>query len=158
MRVLFIGDVVGGLGRRTLLALLPACAGPGHQNIPAPDERSPVAADRCRVYIARAEGAVGSARLVRVLDSESEVGSIAADEYLCWDRPAARGMGTLVYEGPGQNIHSRDVENVFDLPRQAGSTSYYSIEIPNSGRQPQIKLLSPDEGRALITQRKPAKR
>jgi len=140
-----------------LLALLPACAGAGYQNIPRPDENSPVSADRCRVYVLRSDDAVGSAHLVKVLDGEAEIGSLAADEYLCWERPPARGMGTAVYEGPGQNIHSRDVENVFDLPRQPGSTSWYSIEIEHSGRQPQVKLLSPMEGRALIAKRKPAK-
>ncbi|MSR62933.1 MAG: hypothetical protein EXS08_10865 [Planctomycetes bacterium] len=141
-----------------LLALLSACAGAGHQNIPRPDENSPVSSDRCRVYIARQDVAAGSVRQVRVLDGEAEIGAIAEDEYLCWERRPERGMGTLVYEGPGQNIHSRDVENVFDLPRQAGTTTWFAIEIPHSGRQPQIRQLSPLEGRALIAQRRPAKR
>lgn len=140
-----------------LLALLPACAGAGHQNIPRPDENSPVSNDRCRVYVLRGDDAVGSAHQVRVLDGEAEIGSLAEDEYLCWERPAQRGMGTLVYEGPGQNIHSRDVENVFDLPREPGTTSYYAIRIPREGRKPEVTRLTDEAGRALIDSRSPAK-
>ena len=139
-----------------LFALLSACAGAGHQNIPRPDENSPVSSDRCRVYIARQDVAAGSVRQVRVLDGEAEIGSIAEDEYLCWERRPERGIGTLYFDGFAPAL--KEVENVFDLPRQAGTTTWFAIEIPHAGRQPQIKELSPLEGRALIAQRKPAPR
>lgn len=138
-----------------LFTLLTACAGAGYQKAPRPAEGAPVPGDRCRVYVARADGTTGSIRQVRVLDSEVEVGAIAEDEYLCWDRLPERGIGTLVYEGFAPAL--RGVENVFDLPREAGSTTWFVITIPHSGRQPQVEALSPEDGRALIARRKPAR-
>lgn len=138
-----------------LFTLVTACAGAGYQKAPRPVEGSPVPGDRCRVYVARADGTTGSIRQVRVLDVDEEIGAIAEGEYLCWDRPPVRGVGSLVYEGFAPQL--RGVENVFDLPRVAGSTTWFSISIPHSGRQPQIEALSPEEGRALIARRKPAR-
>jgi len=139
-----------------LLASLAACAGAGHQSVPRPDESRAVAGDRCRVYVAREDVRAGSGRLVRVLDGDTEIGSIAEGEYLCWDRAPVRGIGGLVYEGLAPQL--REVENVFDLPREPGTTSWFVIEIPHAGRQPQIRAVPADEGRALVARRKPARR
>jgi len=138
-----------------LLSLaLAACAGPGRQAVPRPDERAPVAADRCRVYLARADVAAGSTRHVRVLDGEDEIGTLAEGEYLCYERRPVQGVGSLVFEGVAPEL--RSVENVFDLPRTPGSTTYFVVTIPHSGRQPEIRAVTADEGRALVAQRRPA--
>lgn len=138
-----------------LATFLGACAGTGYQRAAWPDEAAPVAADRCRVYVARQDGMAGTGRHVRVIDGETEIGAIGENEYLCWDRPAGQALGTLYYEGLAPDL--REVENVFDLPREGGSTTWFGIEIPHSGRQPRILLLTPAEGQALVARRRPAK-
>jgi hypothetical protein len=139
-----------------LLALtLTACAGPGRQSVPWPDEGSAVAADRCRVYVLREDVAAGSTRQVRVLDGEDEIGTLAEGQYLCWERRPVRGIGTLLFEGFAPKL--REVENVFDLPREAATTSYFLVTIPHSGHQPQARRLEVAEGAALVAQRRPAR-
>ncbi len=135
--------------------LLAACAGSGHQRVPMPSLDASVPADLCRVYVARESTVAGSIRNVRVFDNEVEIGVIHENEFLCWERKPQRGLGRLVFEGVG--IDQAAVENVFDLPREAGTVSYYGIRIERSARKPEITLLSEEAGRALIDARTPAK-
>lgn len=65
-----------------------------------------------------------------------------------------RGIGTLLFEGFAPKL--REVENVFDLPRE-GTTSYFLVTIPHSGHQPQARRLEVAEGAALVAQRRPAR-
>ena len=139
-----------------LVLLLGACAGSGHQNVPMPALDSRVAADRCRVYVAREDSRAGSIRNVRVFDGDDEVGLIHEDEFLCWERRPQRGVGKVVFEGV--SLDTLEVENVFDLPRDAGMTGYYAIRIQHSGRKPEVTPLSMEAGKALIEARSPAKR
>jgi hypothetical protein len=138
-----------------LALLLAACAGSGYQRVPMPPPDASVPADRCRVYLARQDTTAGSIRNVRVLDGDTEVGVIHEDEFLCWERKPERGFGRAVFEGLGPAIAS--VESVFDLTLAPGATGYYSIRIVYGGHKPEITPLSPEEGRALIEQRSPAR-
>lgn len=140
----------------TLIALgsLAACAGSAYQRVPSPAPGSPVAASACRVYIARQDVLAGSGRPVRVYDDDTEIGVLGEHEYLCWDRPAERGVGSAIFEGI--DSHTREVEHVFDLPREGGSTAYYGITVRRADRQPQVERLTEADGRALIAKRRPA--
>ena len=144
--------------RVSLLALavlfLSACAGSGHQRVPMPLSGSSVPSDRCRVYVAREDTTAGSLRNVRVFDGDTEIGVIHEREFLCWERKAGRGVGRLVFEG--LSLDTAAVENVFDLPREPGTTGYYAIRIVHSGHKPEVALLSSEAGRALIDARSPA--
>jgi len=131
-----------------------ACTGAGYQVAPRPGEGAGVPPDRCRVYVARQDVLAGSWRGVRVYDGDEEVGVLREAEYLCWDRPAARGLGRVVFEGLGPD--QKAVENVFDLPREAGATAWLAIEVEQRGHRPVVRLLSPEEGRALMAERRPA--
>jgi len=141
---------------RTLLAasvsLAAACAGSGYQGVPRPVSQV-VPADACRVFVARENGTRGAIRNVRVFDGDFEIGLIAADEYLVWDRNPIRGVGRLVFEGIEPKLAA--VENVFDLPREPGTTSYFAIRI-DSKNKPMVERVSDEAGRALIDARSPA--
>lgn len=137
-----------------LALLLGACAGSGHQLVPMPVTQASVLGDRCRVYVTRQDTLPGSIRNVRVFDGEDEIGIIAEGEFLCWDRRPQQGVGRVVFEGLGPKLSA--VENVFDLPREGGTTSYYSIKIVQSGHKPVVELLPVAEGKALIEARSPA--
>ena len=131
-----------------------ACSSPGYQRADMPPVAAPVALGKCRVYVAR-EAGVGGWRPVRVFEGPIEIGVIASDEYLCWDRTSnARGTGRVIFEGLDPSIG--DVENVFDLPRDGGSTTYFGIRISLDTRQPVIEKLSTEDGQAMIAKRKPA--
>jgi len=146
--------------RRSLLlaaltAGLAACGGTAYQRVPSPPPGAPVAAEACRVYIARLDVLAGSGRKVRVFDDDTEIGVLGEHEYLCWDRPAGRGVGSAVFEGI--DFRTREVENVFDLPREGGTTTYYGLSVNREDRQPRIERLSEADGRALIAKRRPAR-
>jgi len=137
-----------------MAAFLSACAGAAYQRIPGPPPDSAVAPDACRVYVARLDVTAGSLRNVRVFDGDMEVGVLGEEEYLCWDRPARRGTGFAVFEG--MDYHTKEVENVFDLPRDGGTTTWLGVSVRRDDRKPQIERLSSEEGRALIAKRRPA--
>jgi hypothetical protein len=135
------------------VALASACSAPPFQNAPRPNETGPVAADRARVYLARSDDAKDMFRAVRIIEDGVVIGRIGGDEYLCWDRPLTMGVGQAFYEAldPGYG----DVENVFELPRGGGTTTWLVVRLGKL-RKPEIAPLSPEEGRALIAKRKPA--
>lgn len=138
-----------------LVLLLSACAGSGYQLVPNPVQAgSAEPGARCRVYVAREDVVAGSIRKVRVFDGDAEIGLIREGEFLCWDRSPERGVGRVIFEGLGPDLKA--VENVFDLPREAGSTSWFAIRILQQGHRPEIASLAPEEGRALIAAREPA--
>jgi hypothetical protein len=118
--------------------------------MPSPDGP---AADRCRVFVVREE-VRGWLRNVRILDGQTEIGLLERDHYLCWDRLPERGVGTALFEGIEPK--RQEVENVFDLPREPGSTGWFALSIERAQRQPLIRALTPDQGRALVAQRRPA--
>jgi hypothetical protein len=134
------------------VALLSACTGAGYQSVPRPAGN--VSAELCRVYIAREDTVAGSIRSVRVFDGDTEIGLIAEDEFLCWDRRPVRGVGRLFFEGVGLQS---SVENVFDLPREPGTSSYFAIRVSREQRKPEIERVSEAAGRALMAARTPAR-
>ena len=134
---------------------LAACAGDTYQRVPSPPAETAVPPDACRVYIARKDVTAGSLRNVRIFDGDTEIGVIGEDEYLCWDRRAGRGTGRAVFEG--LDYRTQSVENVFDLPREGGTTTWFGISVRREDRQPQIESLGSVDGRALIAERRPAK-
>jgi hypothetical protein len=138
------------------LLLLAACTGPGHQSVPVPAQDSAVPAGHARVYLMREDVLAGSRRQVVVSDGGVEIGSLAEDEYLCWDRVARQGAGHLVFHGvdPAQ----RDVESFFELPAEPGTTSYYVIRIQREDRKPLIEPVSADDGARMVRERKPSAR
>lgn len=139
----------------SLASLLCACATDTYQRLPNPPPDSAVPADACRVYIARLDMTAGSLGSVRVSDGDTEIGVIGEEEFLCWDRPARRGTGNAVFEG--LDYRTREVENVFDLPREGGTTTWFGISVRREDRKPQIERLSSEDGRALIAKRRPAR-
>jgi hypothetical protein len=139
----------------SLAVLLAGCAGSGHQRVPMPPLGAGVPSDRCRVYVAREDTVAGSIRNVRVFDGDTEIGVIQEEEFLCWERKPERGFGRVVFEGV--SLDTLAVENVFDLPREAGSAAYYAVRIQHSGHKPEVTLLSSEAGKALIEARSPAR-
>jgi hypothetical protein len=137
-----------------LLALVSSCAAPSWQSAPQPELDSPVAPDACRVVLVREGKVMGRVREVRVYDSEVQIGALGENGYLCWDRPAARGMGRVVFSG--YDLDGGEVENVFDLPREGGSTTWFAIRLRSEDRKPIVVNVTADEGRALVEDRKPA--
>jgi hypothetical protein len=138
-----------------LAGALSACAGATYQLLPSPPPGSTVAPDACRVYVARLDVTAGSLRNVRVFDGDTEVGVLGEEDYLCWDRPARRGPGFAVFEGI--DFRTQEVENVFDLPREGGTTAWFGITVRREDRKPTVEPLSGVDGNALIAKRRPAR-
>lgn len=137
-----------------LLAALAACAGPSHQNVPMPAEDSAVRADSTRVYIGRMAQVAGSWRNVRVFDNDREIGVLAENEYLCWDRPARQGVVRLIYEGLGFDQDA--VEGFCEIPAEPGGTVYLGIEIQSERRKPSAVRVDEARARAALKDRVPA--
>lgn len=137
-----------------LLAALSACASSSHQKVPMPEQTTAVRADSTRVYVGRRDQVAGSWRNVRVFDNDREVGVLHEGEYLCWDRPAAQGVGRFIYEGLGFDQDA--VEGFCELPAVAGGTVYLGITVERDTRHPTVVRVDEAEGRAALAKRKPA--
>src|SRR5688572_16373508 len=137
-----------------LLALVSACAAPSWQSVPQPDLAASVAADRCRVVLVREGKLVGRVREVRVYEGEAQIGALGENGILVWERPAQRGMGRVVFSG--YDLDGGPVENVFDLPREGGTTSWFAIRLRDGDRKPIVEQVPAEEGQALVADRDPA--
>jgi len=144
--------------RRALLCglslLLTACAAPTWQVVPVPDPGSAVPPTACRVVLVREGKLVGRVREVRVYDNGEDIGALGEKGYLCWDRAPGRGVGRVVFAG--YDLDGGPVENVFDLPREGGTIGWFAIRLRREDRKPMVEAVTPQEGQALIAERKPA--
>ena len=131
--------------------LLAACSATSTQHMPIPAPDSAVAPSAARVYVTRADKLAGSVREVRIYDNEQPVGVLTEDGYLMWDRPTERGTCRAVFEG--YLLDGGEVESIFDLPREGGSTTYILLRLERHDRKPVAETLSPADGRALIAKR-----
>ena len=146
-------------------ALLSSCAARSSQQmVPRPSQDVEISGrDVCRLYVARDAQVRGALRPVRVYEDEQEIGVIARDEYLCWERKPGRRILRLVFDG--RAIDSGNVETVVSSDGLAGEVVYFRIGLgvgagepdPVAARdKPNVTVLSAEDGRALIAQRKPA--
>ena len=143
-------------------SLLSGCALGTGQVLPMPSQDVELTdPSLCRVYVARDQQTRGAVRKVTVFDGEQKVGTIAMGQYLCWERRPVRGLLTMVYDS---GALAPEYEGLFDLQPEAGRVYYVAITIEpkpenpqdTSLRKPQARLLSEEEGRAMITSRSPA--
>ena len=137
-----------------LLLLVAACAATSWQAVPRPDPDDPIPDGWARVVVVRDFGFIGGVRAVRIWDEAREIGVIGEDGYLIWDRQARRGVGRAEFEG--YVLDGGPVENVFDMPRESGTTTWAVLRLTQGERKPVAEVVSPEEGRALIAKRKPA--
>ena len=137
-----------------LLVLATACASPSHQLVPMPAADSEVGPEISRVYVVREKLFVGWLKDVRLFDGELEIGALRAGRYLCWDRPAERGVGVARFQG--YELDGQEVESVFDLPRTGGTTTWLSIRLRQGDRKPIVETVPAAEGQALVAEREPA--
>jgi len=138
----------------TFAAVATSCAGPSRQLAPMPDPKSAVRADSTRIYVGRREQTAGSWRNVRVFDNDREVGVLGVDEYMCWDRPAKRGVARFIFEGLGFDQDA--IESVCELPAEPGATVYLGITIDRAGHKPVIERVTDKVGHDALKSRTPA--
>jgi hypothetical protein len=145
-------------------ALAAACAASSKQLVPMPPQDVELShPELCRVYVFRSSQVMGSPRTLQVFDGETEIGKLAGDEYLCWERPAGRSLQRVYYDGPRLTAGER--EQLLDLQAAPGSVHYFGISLRRTSEQkahggtigsPRLESLSADEGRELLKQTKPA--
>ena len=139
-----------------ILASLSACASSSVQNVPMPSQAVPLSrSDVCRIYVTRKSDVRGSLRSVRVFDGDAEIGTINADQYLCWERAPGRTLLRLYYEGV--SIGVGETEGLIDLRAEAGHRYVYGIGLSYSDRKPEAELLSERDAAELLASRSPAK-
>jgi len=136
-----------------LVSLLTACSATSWQVVPPPAPDDPIPAGCARVIVVRDFGFVGGLREVRIWDEERQIGVLGSEGYLIWDRIARRGVGRAEFEG--YVLDGGPVENVFDMPREAGTTTWAVLRLRSGDRKPVAEVVSPQEGRELIAERKP---
>ncbi len=119
----------------------------------------------CRIYVFRSTQLMGSARELTIHDQDTEIGSLAGDEYLCWERPAGRTLLSAVYRGPA--IDRGEQEDVFDFSAEAGQVQYFVIALRKESEHtsfgkkrgsPLLEAVSAEEGRELLRHTRPAER
>jgi hypothetical protein len=137
-----------------LVSAFAACAGPSHQEVPMPDRESAVSAGSTRIYVGRRDQTSGSWRNVRVFDNDREIGVLHDDEFLCWDRPAKRGVARIIFEGVGFDMDH--VESMCELPAEPGGTVYLGITIDREGHKPLVERIEEKEAREALKKRSPA--
>ena len=149
-----------------LAAALTACAAtPSHQLVPQPiADAAPVPKHATRVYVARSAQVRGTLRPVQVIEDEVEIGVLGHNGYLCWERPAGNRVLRLIFHG--RKIDSGDVETVVASDGAAGETLFFQVDLgatgtepsaPHDRDKPKVTQLTPEQGRALIADRSPAR-
>jgi hypothetical protein len=138
------------------LLLSASCRAPAEQRVPFPAQDVTVTHnDVTRIYFMRG-GYVGAQRKeIVVLDAEQEIGTLLPGTYLCWERPAGRTLGQAFYKSA--DPLRGNLEGIADLDCAAGQAYYYMVTVLRDDGKPEVELLSPEEGRKLIAERKPAK-
>lgn len=138
------------LAAAVVISLLASCSTTSWQVAPQPKPDDPIPAGRARVIVVRESGAIGSMREVRIYEDERQIGVLGENGWLAWDRVAQRGVGRVEFQG--YKIEYGTVENVFDLPREAGSTTWAVLRLRRSDRKPMAEVVTPEEGRKLIAE------
>ena len=145
---------------RMLIALFTAafsiaCAADSYQRVPAPAQDVEVTSPAvARIYILRMPQHLGRIRSVSVRDDELEIGRVARNDYLCWERAPGRSLVTLTYEGA--EIDGGGKQGLIDLQCAAGEVCYYGLSIDKAWRKPVVRLLERDEARELLKGMSPA--
>ena len=138
----------------TLLLLAAGCSAASHQLVPMPAQNVAVTRpDLTRIYVVR-EGWTGMGDPdVEVYDEQTKIGEVNSHTFLCWERPAGRTVGRVVfYSGPARGSS----EGVGDFNCAAGQAYYFKVNVERAGGKPELHPLDPQEGRQLVAARKPA--
>lgn len=142
--------------RLAALALLAAvslsCAASTVQVAPFPDTASAPAADRSRVYVARATQFTGRVRRIEIVVSDEVVGELGEAGFLCFDLPAGRSMVQAFFKG--SVIDGKPVEAVFNFEGQGGETYYFELQLDRASKKAQARALDAEAGEALMANRK----
>jgi hypothetical protein len=141
-----------------------ACGATSEQRVPLPSQEIELTRpELCRIYVFRSRQPMGSARELRIYDQDTEIGSLAGDEYLCWERPAGHTLIRAVYEGP--EIDRGQQEDLYDFTAVSGAVQYFVVGLRKEsehtafGKKRGSPLLTPvdvAEGRELRRTTKPA--
>ncbi|MFT7671242.1 MAG: hypothetical protein ACI8X5_003959 [Planctomycetota bacterium] len=138
-----VGSVLGG------------CSSTSYQLVPPPvDEQEAPAEDQCRVYIVRASNGWGKIREVEIIDRDTKIGSLGTNSYLCWDREPGRHSMQILFHG--SVLTDGVMEGILWFEGEAAGTYYYEVNLRQSDRKPEAKLLKPEEGRAMVAERSAA--
>jgi hypothetical protein len=147
-----------------LAPLAAACAASSEQLVPMPSQDVTLSRpDLCRIYVLRAAQPMGAVRTMRVFDQDREIGTLAGDEYLCWERPPGRALLRVVYEGP--RIDRGELEDLYDLQADAGSVHYLGVGLLRVNEpealgdrrgSPRLHPLGATEGRKLVEESEPS--
>ena len=138
----------------TLLLLAAGCSSSSHQLVPMPAQDVTVTrGDLTRIYLVR-DGWVGiGERGIEVFDDQTKIGDVDPGTFLCWERPAGRTVGRVIYySGPVRGSS----EGMGDLNCAAGQAYYFKVTVDREGGKPQVQAVDPAEGRQLVAARKPA--
>lgn len=149
-----------------LCAALAACAAGSAQRVPLPAQDVELTRpELCRIYVFRSAQLMGRVRTLRVYDQDLEIGTLAGDEYLCWERPAGRTLIRAVYDGP--KVDRGQQEDLYDFTAQAGAVQYFVVALRTESEHtaygkkrgsPLFSPISAAEGQALVQGTKPAGR
>jgi len=133
-----------------LLLVLASCAAGSYQRAPIPSQEVEVSSSSVsRIYLLRMPEAKGFYRNVRVEDNDREIGQIANDQFLCWERPPARTLLTLTIE-PVELAGGKESQLFVDVDCEAGQAYYYAISLDAAWQRPKVRQLERDEARQLL--------
>ena len=141
-----------------------ACSATSEQRVPLPSQDVELTRpELCRIYVFRSPQVMGTVRTLRVFDADTEIGCLAGDEYLCWERPAGRTLLRAVYEGP--RIDRGEQEDVYDFTAVAGTVLHFVVGLRTEsehtayGKKRGSPLLQPvdaTQGKEMLKGAKPA--
>ena len=111
---------------------------------------------RARVYVLRRPQPYGRLRMVRAYESSRLVGRIGRGRYLCWETEPGRKLLSVIYER--RPVDGGDIEGLLDLQCEAGEVYFCAVDmLPHEKGEPRLRLVSTEEGQALLADQKPAR-
>lgn len=138
-----------------LTALSSACAADSYQRVPFPRQDVEVSSSSVsRIYVLRPGEAKGFHRYVLVEEDTHEIGRVANDGYLCWERGPGRFLLTLTIE-PVELADGKPQQLFVDVKCEAGHTYYYAVNVNASWGKGEVRPLERGEARPLLEELSP---
>jgi len=146
------------LAAACILLAIAACSSSTTQRLPLPDQSVEVTdATRSRIYVLRPPHAYGTATPVTVWETRAEdmeIGALKSGTYLCWERKPGRTLVRAVARRATYEVEEQS-DGLLAIDAEPGRAYYVTLELRRGDFKPELAVVAPEEGRAILARLAP---